>query len=514
MSNSSNSQAQSDKVVGLEGRGKLRALSEWIGRTQLGALLGMTFGGKRDLYEIFGYKKNLTTEDLISRYVRQDIAGRIVELYSAGTWTGTPTFVNAPEEFNNAWIALTRKQRVWNAFNRADRLANLGEYSIMLLGFDDSGDFSKPVKAGANRRLLYVRPLAQHSAQIQEYDDDPRSERYGLPTKYKVSMKDNSTRFALASPSSAAGVKIVTNDLIVHWTRIVHVVEDPLEDDIRGNPRLIRVYNLLDDLIKVTGGSAETFWLTANRGLQVDIDKEMQLDPDDAAQLSQMVEDYQHQQRRILRTRGVKVNVLGSDVPDPTGAFLMLQTMIAGAAGIPRRILFGSEAGQLASEQDRASWARRLTERRDEFATPRVMIPFVVACQNAGVLPEYPVESMEIQWPDAFHLSPLEKGQAMAQVARAAVNMSRQVQLGFPLMNQEECRQVLGLEGTIDQNDIELTDWYLRTVDAEATQAENLADEDPDLADDATIDEGGNGVDATPRGTATSDSDRAARQRE
>lgn len=490
----------------------LRTFSNWISRTQLGVLLGQTFGGKRDLYNIFGYPKNLTHQDLLAKFTRQDIAARIVELYAAGTWADPPSFNEAPTEFLDAWTALTRKQRIWTAFSRADRLCNLGEYALLLLGFDDSGDMSKPVKPGPSRRLLYVRPLSQASASIQQWDLDPRSERYGLPVMYKVSMKDNELRFALSAPAQASGMSVSTQDLLVHWSRVVHVVEDPLEDDVRGNPRLVRVYNLLDDLIKVTGGSAETFWLTANRGIQVDIDKEMNLDPEDAAQLAQMVEDYQHQQRRVLRTRGVKVNVLGSDVPNPEGAFLMLQTMIAGAAGIPRRILFGSEAGQLASEQDRASWARRLSERRSEFATPRVLIPFVVACQNAGVLPEHPVEEMEVLWGDAFHLSPLEEAQTMAQTARAMVNMSRQAQLGFPLATQEECRKVLKLRGKIDQNSIELMDVYKRTLEAEADQAEN--DADPDLGPDATIDENGNKVDATPAGAQGENSDRAARQRE
>ncbi len=494
--------------------GLMRTMSALISRLSLGSQLGMLFEGQRDLYQIFGYKKNLTTQDLVSRYVRQDIAGRIVELYAAGTWADPPSFKDVEDSFVISWDRLTKKQRIWTAFARADRLANLGVYSVLLLGFDDSGNMASPVTPGPNRQLLYVKPLAQDSAQIVAYENNPRSPRYGLPTLYKVSMKDNSIKYSVTSPTDAT-TQVSTADITVHWTRIVHVVEDPLEDEITGNPRLVRVYNLLDDLIKVTGGTAETFWMTANRGMQVDVDKEMQLDETDANELATMIEEYQHQLRRVLRTRGVKVNILGSDVPDPTGAFTMLQTMIAGAVGIPRRILFGSEAGQLASEQDRASWARRISERRAEFATPRVLIPFIIACQNAGVLPVTDMEEAIIEWGDAFHLSPLEKAQTMAQTARAMVNMSRQAQLGFPLANQAECREVLGLEGTIDPNSIELMDTAARILEADASSAEAEAESAEMMLDEPQGGgDGGNPNDPSPQGTNPEFSDRPARQRE
>src|SRR5690606_33041328 len=126
---------------------------------------------------------------------------------------------------------------------------------------------------------------------------------------------------------------------LVHASRVVHIAENCLENNVFGSPRIERVYNLLDDLLKVVGGSAETYWLTGNRGIHIDIDKDMEMDPTDEKNLTDEVEEYQHQQRRFIRTRGGKVTNLGTDVADPTGVFNVLIAMLSGATGIPKRIL-------------------------------------------------------------------------------------------------------------------------------------------------------------------------------
>jgi hypothetical protein len=461
VNNSNNDSNKSESVV----VNALRAASDIIQRMKLAARAGIQFGGKRDLYEIFGYTRVITSELLVGRYARQDIASRIVDIYADSTWA-EPPMITAPGAagFDEAWTKITKQQRVWTAFSRVDRLANLGRYAILLLGFDDTSQLEASVVPSGDRQLLYVKPLAQLSAKVAKYESNPLSPRFGLPLFYDVEVASNLGDLEVENPQV---LKSTTQAIRVHWTRVVHVVEDALESDIVGNPRLIRVCNLLDDILKVAGGTAEMFWLAANRGLQADIDKEMQLDQTDADALADSIEEYQHQLRRVLRTRGVKLNVLGSETPDPTGTFDMLATLLAGATGIPKRILFGTEAGQLASEQDRANWARRISERRNIFANPFVVVPFIERCQFAGILPDATINTLTIKWGDAFHLSPLERAQTSAQMARSIINLSRQALSGFPLANQEEARAILNLEGTIDPNSLELSDLYTRKEEAD-----------------------------------------------
>ena len=51
----------------------------------------------------------------------------------------------------------------------------------------------------------------------------------------------------------------------VHASRVLHVAEDCLDDDVYGIPRLKPVFDRLDDLLKVVGGSAEFFLRGASR---------------------------------------------------------------------------------------------------------------------------------------------------------------------------------------------------------------------------------------------------------
>ena len=411
-------------------------------RFNLASRLGLQFGGSRDLYEVYGYKKDLKFIDYLSKYARQDVAGRIIDAPAASTWREPPTITDESNSgFDDRWAAfLASFPNLWHYLERGDKLAGLGQYALIMIGFDDSSDVGLPVRSNANRKVLYMKPLAEDTATINKFEEDPKNPRYGLPVEYNISVGDpqrmNITKGTIASTA--------TKELTVHYTRILHIVENPMENEVVGRPRLERVYNLLDDLAKVAGGSAETYWLTANRGMQADVDKEMDLSTDDAAALNDEIEEYQHQLRRFIRTRGVTLNTLGSDTPDPTGVFKMLISLLAGATGIPQRILLGAEAGQLASEQDRANWADRISERQINFAAPSVLIPLLNILTNAGILPE--ADMLKMKWGENFYMSPLETAQREANKARAAVNFSRQEMQGSVIVSIGEAREIMGLD--------------------------------------------------------------------
>ena len=131
----------------------------------------------------------------------------------------------------------------------------------------------------------------------------------------------------------------------------------------------------------------------------------------------------------------------------------MIVNLISGTTGIPTRILLGSEAGQLASEQDRANWAERIDERRTLFCGPRILEPLADRFQEMGVLSE---GTVEFEWPPAFIQNPLEIGQTQAQTARAIGNISRQTGNKAPmqLTSRLEARELLGFEGDLDESEI------------------------------------------------------------
>lgn len=431
--------------------GIVRTLGAMVSRATLAARAGLQFGGARNLYTVFGYKTVLTEADFRTKYIRQDIASRIVDAPPGATWSNPPT-MKADPALKDAWDKLVKKNGLWMAMQKADRLARLGHYSIIVFGFDDTGLLDKP--ASNIKELLYTKNIGSGRIDNITLSNNVKDPRFGLPNTYNVMFQSvidsNSTATSIGLTPIGAG-KVVGDNKPVHYTRTVHVVDNPLEDTIIGVPIIEKCFNLLDDLLKVAGGTAETYWLASNRGMQADIDKDMELDPEDAAALSDEIEEYQHELRRIIKTRGVKINSLGGVTPSPKQTFDMIMSLLSGTTGIPRRILLGSEAGQLASEQDRANWAERIDERRTLFAEPIILNPTVTTLQNAGLLPE---GEWEWEWPSAFIMSPLENSMVMAQTARAIGNISRQTGNKKPmqLTTVEEGRNLIGLEGDLPES--------------------------------------------------------------
>jgi hypothetical protein len=405
---------------------ELRDLEEGIilARAQFARQVGLTFNNARDLYKVLGYDRQLTTQQYRERYARGGIAGSAIDAYPDATWRGSMELVEDEDpkkdtEFEKAWKAFDTAHQVQAKFRRVDKLAGLSTYAVLLIGASGAMDTELPKSEGKGKGVLYLRPLlggggpnnrqgtalaADADATIREYDLDSKSERFGKPKFYSLRM---------------VGIAAPDMNVAIHWTRVHHIAEGCLEDDIFGLPRLERIWNLLDDLDKVIGGGAEAFWLRANQGLHLDVDKDMELKTATGssdittvlASLKEQSELYKHQIDRWIRTKGVKVNTLGSDVADFTGPADAIVTQISGALRIPKRILTGSEMGELASSQDRDNWKDQINGRQEGYAGPYIVRPLVDRLIAYGYLPapaKGPSE-YKVMWPHIQTLTEQEK---------------------------------------------------------------------------------------------------------
>lgn len=459
-----------------------------ISRIDFFTRLGVRFDGKRDFYAIFGYKRVLRFEDYVGKYLRQDIAKRIVNAPVSATWRTPPSItIEGQEAFTDEWVKLVKKHKIWKQMERVDKLAGIGNYAVLLLGINDGRKMEVPINPREGNDLLYLQPYSQPNAEIMELEDDPTNERFGMPKMYRVTASNPLTTLGSAVIGRTAQKAVKQQQFMVHHSRIIHVAEDTLENNFLGMPRLEAVFNLLDDLLKVAGGTSETFWLAGNKGMQVDIDKDTELTPEDAAALSDELEDYQHQLRRFIRTRGVKIKDLGGETPNPKDIFNMIIALISGATGIPRRILTGSEAGQLASDQDRANWSDRIVERRVNFVEPNIITSAIVQMSAAGIIKEVEPENITYNWPSNFQMTPLENAQTMAQKARAAVNYAKMLK-EHPIMTIEEARATLDLDEKIPPELQKMINELLEKEEeaaASAREAVNDEDREEDDPDEA-----------------------------
>lgn len=390
-----------------------------IGRLRMAFSAGFQMNGMRDLYQTFGWRRVVLHGDFLGKFLRQDITQRIIKAPVNALWSDPPT-ITGDEGFQSAWQDLLAQIPVFHELQRADILAGLGKYAILVIGLDDGRKLDQPAntRAGIKRNVIYLQPYAEGSIDIKTFDENQQSPRFGLPLMYTVSPG----AFTMGVGTSSEQVKDISS-FEVHFSRVLHIAEGALESKVFGHSRLEAVYNVLDDILKVTGGSAEMFWLSANRGLHVNVDKDMELKKEDAEDLSDEIDEYTNELRRVVRTRGVEVKSLGSEVADPRGVFDVQCSLLAATTGIPKRVLMGSEAGQLASQQDRANWSIRVEERIKEHGQPIILVPFIRLLIDGGVLPI--PKSMSIEWPDAFKMNPLERAQTSAQMARSAANLSK-----------------------------------------------------------------------------------------
>lgn len=370
--------------------GALRILaSDLMARAGLSAKAGLTFGGSRDLYEALGYLREIRVEDYRARYKRNALAAKVVEAYPEATWRGGAALVeddnpDSLTEFERAWEDLTKRLKVFPVLMRADILAGLGRYSVILVGAP--GDMASPLPGQFKAdQLAYLTPFAEDDATIEKIVDDPTDPRFGLPEMY------NLKRTGAGKTARKA-----------HHSRIIHVVDKPLDDTVYGQPRLERIWNLLDDLEKVTGGGSEAFWLRAHQGHHYDLDPELEVTPEEIKKMQDAAEELAHGFRRTMATRGAKLNILGSDVAVFNTHVEALTSLIAGGTAIPKRILMGSERGELASSQDKKNWDERVADRRQEMAEPTVLRPLVDLLIKHGALPK--PHEYQVVWPDTAAL--------------------------------------------------------------------------------------------------------------
>ena len=438
----------------------MRMLSALGSRLNFGNRAGITFGGKRDLYEALGYSRTISLQDYRDRFERNGVATRVVETFPRSTWRSGGQLLEDEDlknttPFEAAWAELDDRLAIWPAFAITDILAGLGEYAVLVLGVK-GGTLSDPLPEKFTAEdLLYVAPYSQEDIELTTIITDATDPRFGQPETYTLS------RVGTPRNSDTLKTRPSKTTQTVHWSRLLHVAEGLLDDKVYGRPRLRNIWNFLDDLDKVAGGGAEAFWLRAHQGFLAKLDKDLDLDDEKLAALKEQIEEFANQMRRTVGLRGVELEAMGSDVADYGPSVDATLKLISVSTGIPVRILTGSEMGELASSQDKTNFDDRVSDRRTEHAEPVVVRPFVDRLIQHGALPQPSSTAPKarngyrVAWPDLDTLDETEK--ASVAVKLSVVNKNQ----GMTIVTRDEIREVLGLapgsDAGLDDRDLDLS---------------------------------------------------------
>jgi hypothetical protein len=396
----------------------IKVFSELMNRISLAKELGQQYSGKRDLYTAFGYETQLTFTNFYTQYKRQDIARAIIDKPVKASWRGPVMILEGDDEnytpLEKAWEELYDRLRLKNKLTILDKLTGIGTYGVLLLGLDDvqtREQFAMPVTSG-KRELVYIKPFSENSAKINKYETDPKNPRYGLPVEYLIQITSSNTSNSF--------------NVAVHYTRVIHVTERNLEDETIGSSRLEAVFNRLQDLEKLVGGSAEMFWRGARPGFNASVKPDYTLPPTAADDLKDQMDEYEHDLRRLFVSDGVDLRELTIQIADPVNHVDVQLQMIAAETEIPKRMLTGSERGELASTQDQDEWYGVIKTRREEFIEPMILRPLIDRLIELKILPPAGPDGYSIKWMDLFSVSEKSKAEVGEIRARALASYAAQ----------------------------------------------------------------------------------------
>jgi len=432
---------------------RIRIYSEIVSRLALAEKLGYQFGGDRNIYGTLGYPKTITFNDYLAKYIRQDIAGAVINKPANATWKNGFEIIEADEEetkFEKSWKELNKRLGLVSKFQRLDKLACLGRYAVLLLGLDDvknRSDFAKPVLG--QRKLLYVTPYSEKQAVIQEFQTNTNDPRYGLPLYYNINTTE-------------PGGNTIT--IRVHYSRVIHVVYERLDSENYGMPVLEGIFNRLLDLEKVVGGSAEMFWKGARPGYYGKLLEDFDLTLEEQEELEAQIDEYEHNLRRFLIARGIDLSPLSMQVAEPDKHVDVILQMISARTNIPKRILIGSERGELASKDDRNTWNEFIENRRINFAEAEIIRPFIDRCIDFGILPE--PESYSIHWPPLSVMGEKEKAEISKTKAGALSEYAKNPMVMDIMPPEAFYRFILGLSN----DEIELIEELLGNAEGEESE--------------------------------------------
>ncbi|MCK5603047.1 DUF1073 domain-containing protein, partial [Candidatus Pacearchaeota archaeon] len=219
-----------------------------------------------------------------------------------------------------------------------------------------------------------------------------KNPRYGQPLMYelKVDAEDGKA----------------SSTMIVHHSRVLHVAENPVEKNYIGTPRLERVFNNIENIVKISGSGGESYWRGAFPGLGLIMDKDAKLTPTESDAIKEELADYKHNLSRFLKLKGITPEKLDHA---PTSSSTQVDTelkLIAFTIRVPKRILEGSERGELSSGQDKDSFNEQIRARRIQYIDPFILRELIDRLQSLGILSE--AEYM-VDWSELDELTPKEK---------------------------------------------------------------------------------------------------------
>lgn len=415
-----------------KGNGRLFTVNEVTTMTRL-ALARATqqqVSNLSDIYDACKYPEQIDNDDFHRMYEREGVASKVVDIWPEECWERAPLVYEdgdaavetAAEE---ALEALIDELDVFGVCLTADKESGIGRYGVVYfslsdattvddlakapVGWPEGYDYSRIEKGlppeGATvqpYKVQFLRVLPEKYAKVLSTETNPLSPRYGWPLTYQLTFAGDITQSVTQTVDASS--------YTVHWTRVLHIVDNKGTNPIVGRPRQQRCYNRLIDLTKAYGGSGQGLWNGGFPGTSFEVApgfEDAEMSAEDEADVKAQLRDYVNGFQRWIFTKGLKANQLSNNITNP-GPFIEAYLQNVGLSiGVPWRKLLGSEQGQLASGEDGETWDDRVQARCEGHCTRNILRPILWRLVWFGAVP-VPKE-LHIDWPTRSEPKPSEQ---------------------------------------------------------------------------------------------------------
>lgn len=414
-------------------------------RSQVGRMLGHSHDGKRNTNEVFGYPENICYYDYWSMYQRSGIATAVVEKLPGACWHGTPelqvgenpVLSDEMNSLNNAGLFL--------ALEKADILNRIGSFSVLFIGVNDGQNLDQPIVEVGSKDLndVYFRVYGYNSIEIVEWDREPTSRRLGLPLVYSLTITSTGQKDAF------------TETHRVHYSRCVHLAEGALESQIEGRSALEDVYNIILDLGKIRGASAEAAFRNSRQQLALtkkDTPEGYAVEDGPGAKeaLSRNADEFMNGWGTALKLDGFDAQILQPQLASPKDSNDVGIQHLVVSTGVPARA-YGLPGANTNGIEDRAAFNSKIHDRRTSNCH-QWLVDALRIFEAAGFF-ELP-ENFIVEWPDIPAMTELEKTEANKNKATSFREISTGLTaLGASGVKPTSAFECAGLDVEIDESD-------------------------------------------------------------
>jgi len=369
---------------------------------------------------------------------------------------------------------------IWSILREADKKSGIGHYSVLFLGFDDNENLSEPVAGldenglskvapldrsklrqestnikalteekaesvndsidkhaeeisktedkplsddelsvnedGEETKLLYLQVYDESLAKISGWETDKTSPRFGLPTKYQITITDPMIEADVAAQQSTEMIEI-------HWTRVIHINERNLSSRVFHKPRMKGGYHHLIDLLKVFASSGEAYYQT---GFPTTFfETHPQLGGDVLVDTDGLKDQWGRNRKGLERAMvllGMTAKQNAPATTDPKSLIDLLLMCLCIEQGIPLTVFIGDRQAAFSStsggSDNERVWDERVRERQIHHVTPNIIYPLVNRLIQVGVLPP-PEKGYSVSWPNLTNKTMEQRATAVDLLVKA-----------------------------------------------------------------------------------------------